>query len=198
MTKIDQYVQLFKTLLPKGKAWNKESGSTLDKFLFGLAEELVRSDNQIAKLLSETDPRTSTELLPEWESAVGLPDECQEISESIGERRNDVFRKFSTAGGQSPQYFIDLAATFGYTVTIRNLLSFRAGRGRAGDQIWGWDFRFYWEVYSDDVTPVFFRAGQSVAGNPLRLYRNEILECVIRRAAPAHTHPVFAYGDGGA
>lgn len=198
MTKLDEYVQLLKGLLPKGRAWNRDSGTMLDKFLYGLAAELERDDVLISKLITEADPRTATELLPEWEETVGLPDECQDISQSVGQRRADIFRKFSTAGGQSPQYFIDLAATFGYTVEIKNLLSFRAGRGRAGDHIWGWDFRFYWQVFSNDVTPVYFRAGQSSAGNPLRLYRNDILECVIRRAAPAHTHTIFAYGDGGA
>lgn len=194
MSSVVQYASILKNLLPSGRAWNKYSDSIFNNFLMGLAEEMLRADQSFEKLITESDPRTATDMLQEWENLVGIPDECQDVSSSIGQRRLDITRKYTARGGQNADYFKKLAADFGYDVTISEYQLFRAGKGRAGDAIYDESWTFYWQVFSSDVTPVFFEAGGSSAGDPLRLFRNDILECVIRRAAPAHTHPIFTYG----
>lgn len=196
MTKLERYVEMLKCLSPKGKMWEYVGESKMTALLRGIASEMVRIEDKAMRLLKERDPRAATELLPDWEELVGLPDDCQAIAQSIGQRRADVHRKFTARGGQSAAYYRELAAAFGYEVSIKNYRPFRAGRSRAGDQVWGPNAYGCWEVFSNDVVPVFFRVGQSSAGDPLRSYRNEILECVIRRASPAHTHVTFAYGTG--
>ena len=50
---------------------------------------------------------------------------------------------------------------------------------------------------SPEIEPaVFFRAGQSTAGEPLvSITANGELECAINRTKPAHTNVLFAYAD---
>ena len=70
----DDYVDALAALLPTGPAWPREYDSTLD----GAARRPVAQiwgdvDGRAADLLEiESDPRTTTELLPDWEAAYGL------------------------------------------------------------------------------------------------------------------------------
>ena len=56
----------------------------------------------------------------------------------------------------------------------------------------GW--QFVWQVNAPEASIVEFDAGRSSAGEPLRSWGNELLECVINRLKPAHTYVLFAYG----
>jgi uncharacterized protein YmfQ (DUF2313 family) len=193
LTLTDRYVEMMKGLLPRGMAWSRDKGTWLEKLFYGLADEFVRIHERAMQLIAEADPRTATESLSDWERLVGLPDDVQVVQSEVGARRADIIRKLALGGGQSAKFFEELAAQFGYTATVRDLRRFTAGRGRAGEQAWDEAAAFYFEVKSPDVVPLFFRAGQSSSGDALRVYRNDILEAVIRRAAPAHTHVIFAY-----
>ena len=51
-------------------------------------------------------------------------------------------------GGQSRQYYIDVAWAVGFTITITEFEPFRVGSGRAGDYLAGEEWLFYWRVTS--------------------------------------------------
>lgn len=71
------YFSALLDLLPQGLAWTREPDSTLGKTCRGLAEYWGFVDSRAADLLEiESDPRTTIELLPDWERAWGLPDPC--------------------------------------------------------------------------------------------------------------------------
>lgn len=60
-----------KALLPPGKLWRMVA-STLADFLLACAQELARVDARADALIEEADPRTTTELLPDFELDLGL------------------------------------------------------------------------------------------------------------------------------
>lgn len=68
----ESYVRMMLELLPPGKLWRRLEGSVLYALLFGSADELWRVDSRAADLVSEADPRTATELLPDYERELGL------------------------------------------------------------------------------------------------------------------------------
>jgi uncharacterized protein YmfQ (DUF2313 family) len=114
----DAYFKLLQHLLPRGTLWTRNKNSGLSQFLQGAADELSRFDAREDDLILEMDSRTTTELIEKWEEEYGLPEAGEELAPTLAERRADVLEKKLQQGRQDKQYFIDLAAALGYTVTI--------------------------------------------------------------------------------
>jgi uncharacterized protein YmfQ (DUF2313 family) len=70
------YLSQLLGLLPPGDALPREPGSRLERLLSVPAAELARVDGRVEALLLESDPARTTEMLTDWERALGLPDEC--------------------------------------------------------------------------------------------------------------------------
>lgn len=192
----EQYRDQLKALLPPGRALPREPGTSLETLLHGMAEELARLDARGMELLVDVNPMTTNELLPEWEAVAGLPDNCSAtLEETTQGRRNALVAKLSSTGGQSPAYFIEVAAALGYEVTIEEFRPFRAGYSTAGEALTNGDWVFAWRVHAPETTTISFRAGVSAAGEPLASWGNDLLECKMQELAPAHTTVLFAY-DG--
>lgn len=189
------YLRQMQALLPPGPAWSKDDDALLTRMLGALAAELARVDSRVRQLVDEDDPRMAAELLLDWERVAGLPDTCVALSgqtQSIAQRRAALVARLTMLGGQSKAYFIALAASLGYTVTITEFRPFRAGQSRSGDPV-ATNWQFAWQVNAplNTVTPL--RAGNAVAGDPINSWGNKLLECVLSRFKPAHTTVVFAY-----
>lgn len=188
------YSSAIHKLLPSGKAWNKEEGSNLDKLVQGSSEEFLRVEKRANELVIELDPTRSTELLPDWEKLLGLPDEAFGAPESIQERRGIVTLKLSLRGGQSRQYYIDLIKRLGFDISIKEFRPFRAGQSSAGDALNVHnDWRHTWMVQMEQAVAFYFRAGQSSAGDSLVSFRNSIVQGVINKLKPAHTNVIFSF-----
>jgi uncharacterized protein YmfQ (DUF2313 family) len=128
------YGSAFLTLLPQGQAWPKYPGTTLDLACRGLAEYWGFVDSRAADLLEqESDPRKTLELLPDWERNWGLPDPCYEAPQSIAERQLALVMRMTMEGAQSREFFINVAAQIGYTITISEYRTFVVGIDRVGD-----------------------------------------------------------------
>lgn len=193
-TTVEAYTELLAALLPRGVAWRSEDGSSINDLLVAMAEEFARVDVRSDDLHDEADPRTTVELLADWERIAGLPDTCLAgATQTMQERRAALVQRLTQQGGQSRQFFINLAASLGYTVTITEFRPFRAGISLAGDALTNGDWIFAWRVNAPETTIVSFRAGLSAAGEPLRTWGNTRLECAIERLAPAHTIVLFGY-----
>lgn len=177
------YARQLKQLLPPGRLWNLEPSSTLSKLFLGIAEELARVDARGLVLIEESDPRTASETLAEWERMLGLPDEdVLEVPATTEARRQAIVSKLLKTGGQSRAYYIALAAAAGYVVTIYDeygLELFRVNRGRIGDRLYGPAWAHTWKV-----------TVQPPAGSALT---HAELERIIRHVAPAHTVVIFEY-----
>lgn len=190
------YLEQLKTLLPPGQAFPREAGTTLHSLLDGMSIELARVDARGEALPLEAIPSSSSELLVDWERVAGLPDKCSGVlEETLQGRKNVLLAKLSSTGGQSTAYFVELAASLGYVVTIEQFRPFRVGLSSVGDALTNGDWVFTWRIKAPAVTVTSFRVGQSAVGERLRTWGNDTLECKINQLKPAHTIALFAYGD---
>lgn len=199
MATAEQYLIQLQALLPLGEAWPREPETTMTQLLRGIAEDMARVDKRCSDLVEETDPRTTLELLGEWEAFAGLPDSCSASGAvSLGERRRSLWAALTQKDGLSLAYFKGLATRLGYSVTIIGRgRPFICGRSRCGHVLGGGhDERLAWRVTIHGPRIQRFRCGSSRAGDKLtRIVRATDLECLLRRMNPAHTELVIAYQD---
>ncbi len=181
-----EYLQLLQSLLPRGRAWTRDLGSVLSQFLFAVAQELARLELSILSIVDQADPRYASDLLPNHEYDLGLPDECSKAVDTISERRRQAHTKLIALGGAHKQYFVDLAAALGYTTTIQEYPSA------------GLTSIFHWQMiiqYSDEAYLQWAECGAAISGDPIsRLVLSDVLDCFIKRYKPAHTHVYFLLG----
>lgn len=197
---VEAYKAQLASLLPRGRAWPREDDSILMRLVHAEAEELARIDGRVSDLLEEVDPRSTLELLEDWERVAGLPDTCIPAPDSIAERRAAVQSRITALGGQTLDYFVGLAATIGFAITIDEFRPFRIGT-RVGQLLYGEPWAHVWRVNVQPpaadagfgLTIRYFRVGQSAVGERLVGFGSLDLECIIRRAAPAHSTVIFAY-----
>jgi uncharacterized protein YmfQ (DUF2313 family) len=208
------YAQMFLALLPQGPAWPRDALSTLVEACYGLANYWGFVDSRAADLLEiESDPRLTVELLPDWERAWGLPDPCVTTPQGVVARRQALVLKMTMLGGQSRQFFIGVASSLGYTITITEYLPYICGISRVGDTRWAKDnpddptrymwqlgppeIRYYWTVHVNALSLTYFRTGISECGvdRLLAIGVPEDLECVLGRWKPAHTVIVYDFSE---
>ncbi len=175
--RITEHRQQLDQLLPPGLLWVRSPGSVRDNLLMGIAAESARFEELTLALIDEADPRTTSDLLDEWEAWVGLPDPCvpPSVTLSDDERRANIVARLQAVGGQSRQFFIDLAASLGFTITITEFTTFQVGVSGAGDPVGGTAWVYAWQV--------------NTATDP----DSPILECLFHRLAPAQTVVTFNY-----
>lgn len=106
--------------LPNGKVFGGKlhEGTTLNRLLIGLGVEIFRAENKMNELGVEHDIAETTLLIEEWESALGIPDECFDTDGTLDERRNQVITKLTALGISTREGFEALAAQFGFTVEV--------------------------------------------------------------------------------
>lgn len=148
-------------------------------------------------LFDEMDVRTTLELLPDWGELVHLADACTDgLPQTIQERRYSVFRRLVLTGGQTREYFAEVARGLGYDVELEDVeefFAFRAEESSAEDPDYDDDWAFVARIHAGEVTPRFFRAGLSVAGEPLVTSGNELLRCELDHLKPAHVLFIYAF-----
>lgn len=191
----EEFVHATYGLLPSGRAWNRDRGSLQGAF-WGAHADIQADVHARAAELSEieSDEAQTTELLPDFERAYGLPDPCLPLGATLQQRRGALVARIIQGGGQSRGYFIAVAAALGFTITIDEFTPMRAGLMQAGDRCRGPAWRFVWQVNvlgAGSVTR--FRAGASAAGEKLTTIENTSIACLLNRLKPAHTLILFNY-----
>ncbi len=192
------YAAELRSLLPQGFAWTRDPDSILGRLLLSLASAPAAAESLLWDLLAESDPRTATALLSDWERVLGLPDAClSREGMTLSERRDAAATRLVMTGGASRAYFAHLARTLlQQEVVIEEFRPFRAGRSRAADALTNDAWTFVWRARAACLpAPIRFRAGRSQSGNPLVRHRMSSLECLFRRLKPAHTHVLFLFGS---
>lgn len=185
----DQYRRQLSGLLPSGPAWDPELVPEIALVLSGVSQEFARLDARAVDLLNEMDPADVSELVPDWEAIMGLPDPCLGLNPAFEDRRLAVRRRLVEVGGQSISYFIDIAVSQGYPdATIIEHRAPRMGRSRFGvARFGGWNAQFMWTLNTGGRQRQGRRFGASYWGERFGVNPGNPLECQIRRAAPAHT-----------
>ncbi|MCL9999228.1 MAG: DUF2313 domain-containing protein [Erythrobacter sp.] len=193
------HAQMLRQLLPRGAAWDFAPDGTFARLLEALAAGFARIDVRAIELMDEADPRTALETLIDWERVAGLPDACTGQPDNVRERQIALVQKLTSIAGQTPADFIDLAALIGFEIDIEEhrplRTSFRVG-DCCKDEAWAFAWTVIVQPFDGAGRPVLsiahFKVGDPV-GTRVRGFGSLDLECVIRRAAPAHTTVIFAY-----
>jgi len=191
-----EYLRLLQSLLPKGKAWNRDEDSTLSGFLYGQAEEFARVDGRSSDLLVERSTLTTNELLTDHENDLGLPDACSNEDETITERRHNAHSKLIQLGQQTSQYYIDIASAMEWTITITEFSPFISGVNSSGDSCGDSEVIFYWLVTIDlsSSNIIYFTSGNSQSGDLLQQINDiDYLICKLNQLKPAHTKIIYEY-----
>lgn len=195
MTAADYLAQL-QALLPSGDAWPRAADATLTKLLSAFADELAAADMRATDVLNESDPRTASELLIDWEMAAGLPDPCVAASgaiQTVEQRRAALVAKLTSLGGQSAEYFIGLAAALGYPgATIDEYRPFNCN-GNCNGALSSEADRFCWQINLPSAGGTFPMNCGSPCDSPLSAWGDEPVECRLQRLKPAHTDVIIAY-----
>ncbi len=160
-----------------------------DVSLEGAALDEAQTSSEL--LITEMFPDVAHDLLTDWERVCAL---IPIDDAPLQTRRNAVLKKMREIGGLSRAYFIALAASSGWTITIDELLPFMAGWGRCGDRLYEEEVRWIWRVNVSGQGAYSFRAGSSVAGERLSWWTPNIeLETLLEELKPAHTVVIFNY-----
>lgn len=145
-------------------------------------------------ILTEADPRTTYELLADWERVAGLPGTCAllaGIDLTVEQRRAALVTKLTERGGQSRAYFIALAARLGFTVTITEFHEWSVNDD-VEYSLNGADWNFAWQINAPLDTVIDWTVESDVE-MPFAVWGNELLECALSQDKPAHTVVLFAY-----
>lgn len=189
----DDFTAALSGLLPRGRVWPRDPDCVQMRTIACLAPAYQRSAAAAVALLSSAFPATATDLIPEWQETLGLPDPCAGEAATIIQQRQQIVARLTDSGGQSAAYFVQLAKALGYTVSVTNDAPFRCGQSRAGHHVGGLEWFFVWAIHAPAVTSIYFLAGQSTAGEPLVTFGNAVLECETSSRKPAHTFLQFIY-----
>jgi uncharacterized protein YmfQ (DUF2313 family) len=188
------YLAQAQALMPPGPAWPREAAAYQTRLLLGLSESFARVQSRASSLLDEADPRTTAEMLLDWERVAGLPDGCvvdSGMDPSSEQRRAALIGRLTMQGAQSIDYFEALAASLGYTVTVSEF-EVHDVDDDVSAPINSMAWAHVWQVQSVLNQPVYFYVTSSVA-DPLASWSNVILECVLNRFKPAHSVLLFSY-----
>ncbi|UXZ20653.1 YmfQ family protein [Pseudomonas sp. YeP6b] len=185
----EDYYQQLVALLPPGPAWDVELVPEVRQLLQAGSLELAREDLRLSDLLAESDPELVRELVPDWERVMKLPDACLGENPAFEDRQLAVRRRLVEVGSQKRAYLIEIAVSQGYpNASITEHRAPRMGRSRFGVARFGtWNVQFMWVLNTGGRHRSGRRFGVSFWGERFGKNPGNTIECLIRKAAPAHT-----------
>jgi uncharacterized protein YmfQ (DUF2313 family) len=186
------FQQALLRLMPRGRVWRRDASSNLSALALALAPTYTRSTAAAAQVLLDASPATTSNLLVEWESSLGLPDPCTASSPSIAQRQAAVLAKWGARGSLNTAYFITLAAALGFTITITEFLPFTVDMP-CDEELLGPEWAFIWQVNAPEIVTLYFTVDESSVDDPLETYDAGELVCRITQDAPAGTLVLFQF-----
>lgn len=181
---------------PKGLLWaNKyNTSSNLGKIAVAVAAEFLRQETFTETLSKELDINQTIDLIERWEESVGIPDGCFSTDEDLNTRRLQILQKLISYGGvQTESDFIDVAALFGFIISVSRpgeetvfplgfpISFFGGGSGSSRNTI------FIQLPLSEFIFPLPF---------PLKFSASSgiVLECIFKALVPITTDVIFQFG----
>lgn len=117
---LEQYTNSLADYLPGGILFASKSvgDSNFRKLLRGMSGELFRANGLLKEYSEEIIPDQTVKFIEEWESALGIPDDCFKVTGTIANRRKQVLTKLAALGVQTIADFENVALVFGVTATV--------------------------------------------------------------------------------
>ena len=187
--------------LPTGKAWDAatDGNTNMGKLLRGLGIEFYRLELLLETVNREGDINRTVKLIREWETAVGIPDDCfEDITDTSKEgleiRRNQVLVKLRNIRIQTTQDYIDLAAEFGEVIEVTPAIELA---------IFPLTFpiTFSSSVKAAKFTIIVDFDSQEINTFPLMFplpfgsNAEGIVQCLLKKIKPANCNIIFRYGQ---
>lgn len=192
---LPDFVQAAQALLPRGRAWPRDAEYQLTGLVTAMVGRMAAAHAASADLSEvESDPRQTNQLLPDWEASFGLPDPCTPANPSIQQRRAALVARIASQGGQSPAYYIQVAASLGYSITITEFATAQFGVTGFGGAFYSDAWANAWQVNAPSMTIQYAAFGASVFGDPFATFNSTQLGCVLERIKPAHTDLILNFG----
>ncbi len=173
------------------QAKNKE-GSNLRKVLIGIAEEFVRFRDKANLIYDDYDPSKTDQLITDWETQVGIPDDCFNNTGTLEERRTNILLKLAGINVTTEQQFKNVASILGFNIEVSN-----------GVETSTFPLTLPFILLNQDEAPftiiITLPASEQPAGLPLELpftltsQAPEILECLFNKIKPAQCNLIFRY-----
>lgn len=165
-----------------------------------IAKELIAEGNaldavyaRVKDLLTAMFPNAG-ETLEDWERVYGLPCSCAvNLNLTRDQRLKTLIAKLNEGGTFTKDKAIALAATVGFTITIKeNRASEYSPTSTYGGSYGGRDWNFVWDVVTinNTITP---RKYTSNYGEKYRAWGNDLLECTINQKVQSDTFVRFIY-----
>ncbi|WP_233863471.1 YmfQ family protein [Paraburkholderia adhaesiva] len=190
------YADVLRKLLPRGRVWTREDEGTQAAVLDALAVTAEGIDSEALTLIAAGFPATADQLLPEWDETLGLPDACFGPFANDTENRQQVVAKLISTGGQSIPYFESFALLLGYDIQITEY-AVHTVLSPVTAPIAGLDWPFAWKVEIIGTPGVLWHRVDGPVQEALSFLgttpTEQVLECLLRRYAPAHTVLIFQY-----
>jgi uncharacterized protein YmfQ (DUF2313 family) len=189
----DRQTEILANYLPEGRAFGgKRVADSVSRLLLeGIAQEMLRSTDLVTEFRDEILPDETTLFIEEWESAVGIPDDCfLTTSGTIAERRRNILAKLVSLGVQTAADFVALAALFGITATVK---------GGSVHGVFPYEFPI---IFFPDARTAFHTIVVDLAEPPLNVFpytfpitfqsqELALVECLFRKVKPAHVDILF-------
>lgn len=169
--------------LPDGRAWVSKyiEGSNMRGLVRSVAASFNRVQQQIEALANEFNIPLTTDLLPEWEASVGLPDECITQAETLQERRDAVISRLRRLPIVTQEDFQNLGQELtGVPTTVLP--------GIEVDTVVVKETRFRMYVSFPTLSESF----PYDFAFPFGSFRPDIVTCVFRQVAPANVIVLLA------
>lgn len=106
--------------IPQGIGWLawRTVGKTAYKLMEAIGQSFEDATRALCRMATELDPRTTVEMLPEWERALSLPDSCLPEADTVEERRAWIMFRLAKRRWTTAQDWYELAELFGLQITI--------------------------------------------------------------------------------
>jgi uncharacterized protein YmfQ (DUF2313 family) len=193
---ISQYRQQLAALLPRGILWDslREPGKLFSVLLEALAVEFYRVDSRCDDLIDESDPRSMSELLPEYEAFYGLPDVCLgDTEQSLSQRREQLYARMTSAGGQSRPVMISLAESMGYAPATITEFERHTVDASVDAPLYGEEWVWSWQLNVPDQPVTRLTVDDNVDTSLGEVSPNVRLECAVDRVLHSHMTVIFNY-----
>ena len=181
---VSEWQDVLQQNMPRGRAWPRDENADLTALIKALSPRLNRLEVNADLLLQEMRPETTVQLLPEWETYLGLP-ECNIPNDDFLVRRAAVVEKYHRKGGLAPWQIEGVAAALGFTIEVKQVLPHHCLRNCMA-RIWPKRYRFLLVVTVKDTPVTRFTVIEDVL-TPLIEYHTQMLECVLTKYRLAGT-----------
>jgi uncharacterized protein YmfQ (DUF2313 family) len=192
---IETNTALLAAYLPQGKMYDAKNirDTNFNKLLTSFAQEYTRIQEKINELSYEDYIAQTQELIENWESALGIPDDCFTNTVSLTQRQLQCVVKFAQMNIQTEADFIQLAATLGYQIEILHGIVYSvfpmllpALLGSAKSARFTMIIKFLNMDKPQNVFPMTF---------PFVFQGQNVMECVFNHLKPANVRIIYWYAD---